>query len=104
MLGGQLFVGATAETIFPLPMVPKEFGFSGSLFTDAGSVWDTDMETANAAGAVVESNDFNIRASVGVGRLWQSPFGLLRADVAYPFLKEEEDQTGYFRFSGGTKF
>lgn len=104
LLGGQFFVAGTAETIFPMPVIPQEFGFSGSLFVDAGTVWDVDKGTADAAGAVVESDGPSIRASVGVGVLWQSPFGLLRADFAYPFLKEDEDETEIFRFTGGTKF
>lgn len=99
-LGGQYFVAASAETVFPLPLLSKEYGFWGAAFADAGSVWGSDS-TAGASGV---DNSFHLRASVGAGLMWQSPFGLLRADFAVPVLKEDSDQTEIFRFSGGTKF
>ncbi len=50
------------------------------------------------------ANDKTIRSSVGGSILWQSPFGPLRADFAYPITKSSFDQTQVFRFSGGTSF
>jgi outer membrane protein insertion porin family len=44
------------------------------------------------------------RASVGAGVIWQSPFGPLRLDVAYPLVKEDFDETELVRFSIGTRF
>lgn len=99
-LGGKYYVAATAETIFPVPFVPQEYGFWGSLFADAGTLWASD----NASAGTDVDNSMNIRASVGAGLMWQSPFGLLRADFAVPVLKEDTDKTQVFRFSGGTKF
>ena len=46
----------------------------------------------------------NLRASVGAGLIWQSPFGPLRFEVAYPVLKQKFDKEEYFRFSIGTRF
>ncbi len=45
-----------------------------------------------------------IRSSVGVGLIWDSPFGPLRFDLAYPLTKAPYDHTQIFRFGGGTKF
>jgi outer membrane protein insertion porin family len=61
-----------------------------------------------------------VRASVGAGVLWDSPFGPLRLDYAYAFSKEQEctgavtavvggipqncDKLQAIRFGGGTKF
>ena len=45
-----------------------------------------------------------VRASVGASLIWDSPFGPLRFDFAYPFLKEGYDRTQFFAFGGGTKF
>ncbi|WP_237154685.1 outer membrane protein assembly factor BamA [Oryzibacter oryziterrae] len=98
-LGGKFYVAGTAETIFPMPLIAKDYGFSAALFADAGSVWGSDNPTSG-----VISQDFAIRASVGAGILWQSPFGLLRADFAVPVMKEKGDETQIFRFSGGTQF
>ena len=47
----------------------------------------------------------SIRSAVGVGLIWDSPFGPLRFDVAYPISPSESyDKTQIFRFGGGTKF
>ncbi|WP_026782091.1 outer membrane protein assembly factor BamA [Pleomorphomonas koreensis] len=97
-LGGRYYVAGTAETIFPVPMIPQEYGFWGSLFADAGTLWSSDTTTSGT------DNGLALRASVGAGLMWQSPFGLLRADFAYPVLKEDTDKTQVFRFSGGTRF
>ena len=42
--------------------------------------------------------------SVGVGLIWDSPFGPLRFDYAFPLTKEPYDRIQQFRFGGGTKF
>ena len=36
--------------------------------------------------------------------IWQSPFGPLRVDVAYPSVKADTTKTEWFRFSVGTRF
>ncbi|WP_425280916.1 outer membrane protein assembly factor BamA [Roseibium denhamense] len=106
-LGGRFYFAASAETQFPFPVLPKEFGLSGAVFADAGSLWDADSDLVNlveGGTSTVESNDLAIRASVGAGIRWQSPFGPLRADFAYPLAKEDADKTQVFRLSGGTRF
>ncbi|MEP3279178.1 MAG: outer membrane protein assembly factor BamA [Stappiaceae bacterium] len=104
-IGGKYFFAATAESNFPLPFIPQGFGLRGAVFADAGSLWDFDSEIEqDIPGLNVESNDFNLRASVGVGIAWQSPFGPIRADFAYPLLEDDADKTEIFRLSGGTRF
>ncbi|MTI45965.1 Beta-barrel assembly machine subunit BamA [Roseibium hamelinense] len=107
-LGGTFYFAGTAETTFPFPVIPDEIGLSGAAFVDAGSVWDADSDLVNLVNnsgtSTVQSNDFALRASVGAGIRWQSPFGPIRADFAWPLLKEDEDQTQVFRLSGGTRF
>jgi outer membrane protein assembly factor BamA len=43
------------------------------------------------------------RSSVGIGLIWESPFGPLRFDYAFPLSKEPYDRVQQFRFGGGTK-
>ncbi len=45
-----------------------------------------------------------LRASIGAGIIWQSPFGPLRMEAAYPILKQDFDEKELFRFSIGTRF
>ncbi len=106
-LGGQFFFAASAETSFPFPVIPEEFGLSGAVFADAGSLWGTDDGLARIirnGGNRVLSDSLNLRASVGAGIRWQSPFGPLQADFAVPVLKDDADRTQVFRLSGGTRF
>lgn len=115
-LGGQYYIAGTAETVFPLPYLPQEVGMSGALFTDVGTLWHVDPGSAqswetncnnasNPSTCVdVVSDNAIIRWSAGFGFLWQSPFGPIRADFAWPIAKSEWDQTQVFRLSGGTRF
>jgi outer membrane protein insertion porin family len=45
-----------------------------------------------------------LRASVGVGDLWRSPFGPVRVSYAKAVAKEEYDRTESFRFGVGSRF
>lgn len=105
-LGGRYYFTATAEAIFPIPFLPPEAGLSGAVFADAGSLWgvDPDIVDRNGGEGTINSNDFSLRAAGGLGVLWRSPFGPIRADFAVPFLEEKEDRTQVFRISGGTTF
>jgi outer membrane protein insertion porin family len=62
------------------------------------------VDIVENGGGRILSNGFDLRASVGFGIRWQSPFGPLKADFAYPLLKEDSDRTQVFRLSGGTTF
>ncbi|MBG6158546.1 MAG: outer membrane protein assembly factor BamA [Roseibium album] len=106
-IGGRFYFAATAEGTFPFPVLPKEFGLSGAVFADAGSLWNADSDLVGLVennGGTIDSDDFSVRASVGAGIRWRSPFGPIRADFAYPLVKEDSDKTQLFRLSGGTRF
>jgi outer membrane protein insertion porin family len=117
-LGGTLYWGASVEAQTPIPFVPKEVGVKGAIFADAGSLWNYQgPETWNVTGETLDvgSRNMFIRSSVGVGLIWNSPFGPLRFDYAYPITKwcgttdpvtgiQACDRIQQFRFGGGTKF
>lgn len=96
-LGGKQFASGTVEFTFPLGF-PEEFGVSGALFSDVGALSDVDE-----SGASVRDTG-NLRASVGTGVNWRSPFGPVRVDFAQAVVKEDFDKTEVFRFSFGTRF
>jgi outer membrane protein insertion porin family len=112
-IGGQTYAIGTVEVSFPVGL-PEEFGVSGSVFTDFGTLFnapenDTDPvapKTCGGSGTVTCDvfDTAEMRASAGVGLTWDSPFGPLRFDVAYPFLKADYDKVEYFRFGIATKF
>ncbi|HTI86449.1 MAG TPA: outer membrane protein assembly factor BamA, partial [Alphaproteobacteria bacterium] len=116
-LGGSMFWGASVEAQTPLYFLPKEIGIKLATFADAGSLWSYKGPTTWSVTGETEQVGLDkfsdIRSSVGVGLLWDSPLGPLRFDFAYPITKYCEtgiagnqvcDKTQFFRFSGGTKF
>ena len=98
-IGGKNYWNVTAEAQFPLPLFPEEFGLRGAVFADAGSLWGHD----DLAGYDVQDSS-TVRSSVGASIIWNSPFGLLRADFAEALTKADWDKTQVFRFSAGTQF
>jgi outer membrane protein insertion porin family len=114
-LGGTTYWAASAELQFPLWFLPKEVGIKSAAFVDVGALYNyeglnhfTTTQAACPPGStgfdvcVYDSN--SVRASAGVSLIWQSPFGPLRFDFAYPILKDRFDKTQFFRFGGGAKF
>ncbi|WEK48807.1 MAG: outer membrane protein assembly factor BamA [Candidatus Kaistia colombiensis] len=98
-IGGKNYWNITAEAQFPLPAFPEEFGLRGAVFADAGSLWGHD----DLGGFDVHDSSM-VRSSVGASIIWNSPFGLLRADFAEALSKADWDKTQVFRFSAGTQF
>ena len=130
-LGGTIYWGASYEVQYPFYFLPKDAGFRGALFVDAGSVWGYKGETSYPAtgevnnsitiptgilncsssnvglanGCAMQYADSDaVRMSVGASVIWDSPFGPLRFDFAYPILKQWYDRTQWFQFGGGTRF
>jgi outer membrane protein insertion porin family len=124
-LGGTMYWGASLELQYPLFFAPKDFGMKLATFVDAGSVWGYKGPTtcticvSDAVRQQITTleDSKTIRSSVGVGLIWDSPFGPLRFDYAIALTKDDfkvtdpatgqtvtADRTQAFRFSGGTKF
>jgi outer membrane protein insertion porin family len=106
-LGGSMYWATSFEVQTPLFLAPKDFGMKFAAFVDAGMLWNYTGPTSWAQTGETLANihdDTTIRAAAGVGVIWDSPFGPLRFDVAYPISKESYDRTQIFRFGGGTKF
>jgi outer membrane protein insertion porin family len=129
-LGGTKYWGASFELQMPFWFLPKEVGLKGSVYADAGGLWDYKGPTSWAATGEVnvpgcikptqvtattaaapgtclglQYDDGNVvRTSVGVGIIWASPFGPLRFDYAVPLTKGQFDRVQQFKFGGGTSF
>ncbi|WP_425404819.1 outer membrane protein assembly factor BamA [Hwanghaeella sp.] len=96
-LGGQQLARGSVEVLFPLGL-PEEFGIKGAVFSDFGTLTEID-DTGNT---LIDTG--SLRASVGVGVNWVSPFGPIRVDFSQAVVKEDHDETEFFRFSFGTRF
>jgi outer membrane protein insertion porin family len=129
-LGGTKYWGASMELQMPFWFLPKEVGLKGAVYADAGGLYDyqgpttwsvtnemTTTKNSNCTPSTISptvtpgtctglvyDNGNVVRSSVGVGLIWQSPFGPLRFDYAVPLTKGKNDRTQEFRFGGGTSF
>ncbi|QLF70351.1 outer membrane protein assembly factor BamA [Peteryoungia desertarenae] len=100
-IGGTTYFTASAEATFPMPFLPQDLNFRGAVFADAGTLYGNDVVTGSSA---VVGTDMSMRASVGAGIVWLSPFGPLRFDYAVPVMKEDFDKEQNFRFSMANQF
>jgi outer membrane protein insertion porin family len=97
-LGGLWQYAGSAQVKFPLGL-PDELGFGGQVFSDFGSIGNTENYTA---GNINQSN--SVRVSVGAGVTWKSPMGPVAVDLGFPIKKESFDERELFRFNFGTRF
>jgi outer membrane protein insertion porin family len=98
-IGGQFLWDGNVTASFPLGL-PEEYAIRGRVFSDFGML--TGYEPKNSDEDIIDKR--SIRASAGFGLTWVSPFGPLAVDLAYPFLREDQDEKEYFSFSFGTNF
>ena len=115
-IGAETYAIGSVEVTFPVGL-PDEFGLKGAVFSDFGTAFGSTFKTVAAgsgscktgvnpqAGATCTVFDSHkLRASIGAGLLWDSPFGPMRIDVAYPLSKAKYDNTQLIRFGVGTRF
>ncbi len=96
-LGGNFYATMKLEAEFPLGL-PEEYGITGGLFYDMGSVWGLD----NNPDFVDDSA--HLRAAVGVSILWTTPIGPLRFNFSNAVKKESYDEEQSFDLTIATKF
>ena len=101
-IGGNYYYTGTLEAEFPLGL-PNDLGIRGRVFTEAGSLFGLDNTMPNGVNVPL-GDDASVRASVGVGVSWSSPFGPIRVDLGFPILQESYDKTQTLYFSFGTRF
>ncbi|MEJ6394665.1 outer membrane protein assembly factor BamA [Gymnodinialimonas sp. 2305UL16-5] len=100
-LGGNYFAVARFEAAFPLGL-PEEYGISGGVFADVGSVWGLD-DTAGFGGTEVDDS-FRLRSVVGVSIFWDTALGPLRFNFTHPVDVEDYDETRNFDFTVEARF
>ena len=103
-VGGNMYWTTSAELEAPVPGVPADANLKVALFSDVGSLWDTSAVASSLASLSPSqqiANSSALRASAGVGLVWDSPFGAMQVDYAYPIAKEPYDVTQRLSFSAG---
>jgi len=99
-LGGKFFAVARFDAEFPFGL-PEEYGLSGGLFADFGSVWGLD-DVAGTGGDV--DDGFHLRSAVGVSVLWDTAIGPLRFNFSKAIMKEDYDVERPFDVTISTSF
>lgn len=99
-LGGNLFAAARFEADFPLGL-PEEYGITGGLFLDVGSVWS--LDNVNGTGGVVDDS-MRLRSAIGLSVYWTTGLGPLRFNFAKALAKEDYDKEQTFDLTISTQF
>ncbi len=110
-LGGDYYYVGSLETSIPLGL-PQEYGIKMYGFSDFGALGGIELKNTavniNGVNTTVTPSDvyqnFGLRASAGIGVSWKSPFGLVRVNIAYPFLKQPLDKGQVLNFNFGSHF
>ncbi len=105
-LGGTTYFTASAEATFPLPFVSRDAGFRGAIFADAGTLYGNEVNLSykGVTDTTEGGTGSSLRASVGLGLIWASPFGPLRVDYAIPIAKEDYDKVQNLKFGISSSF
>jgi len=104
-IGGNAYWTTSAELQSPVPFISPDAQLKVALFSDTGSLWATGASSASSLSAMTPSqqiaNSRAIRSSIGASLIWDSMFGPIRVDYAYPIAKQPYDVTQRFQFSAG---
>ena len=92
--GGNRRISGTAEVLFPVPGAGLDRSMRLSAFLDGGQVY--------APGQKFSVGD--LRYSMGMGFLWNSPFGPLRINFGNPLNKQVNDKVQRIQFQLGQVF
>jgi outer membrane protein insertion porin family len=102
-IGGSRYWATSAELQSPIPGLPPEVALRTAVFADAGSLWGYRGATSfpGLSQSLTVSDSRQVRSSVGSSLIWDSPFGPLRVDYAYPISKASTDITQRLHFGVG---
>ena len=103
-LGGNNYFAARVEAQFPINLVPEEYGISGAVFYDMGSVWGLDNVNGGTAGSDLVDDSFELRSAIGFGLLWDTQIGPLRFNFTNAINSETFDREQTFDFTISTRF
>ena len=100
--GGNVLAVLNLELLFPLPFAIDQRSVRTGIFLDVGNVFDTNCASYREFCDNVSSD--SLRATIGWGLVWITPFGPLNFSFSKPLNDRREDETDTFEFSIGTGF
>jgi outer membrane protein insertion porin family len=104
-IGGNIYWTTSAELEAPVPGIPADANLKVALFSDTGSLWATGASGASSLASLSPSqqiaNSQALRSSIGTALIWNSPFGPMQVNYAYPIAKQPYDVTQRLSFTAG---
>ena len=98
-VGGNYYAALRLEAEFPLGL-PEEYGLTGGVFADIGSVWGLD----STAGTAAIDDGMHLRSSIGFSVFWTTAIGPLRFNFSKALTKESYDDVQNFELTVSTQF
>ncbi len=105
-LGGNTFAVARLEANFPLGL-PEEYGISGGLFLDIGSLWGLDNRDGGltaADGLDLVDDSMIPRSVLGFSLFWDTAIGPLRFNFSTVLSGPSYDETENLNLTVGARF
>lgn len=102
-LNGQNYYNFSTELNFPVGL-PEEFGLTGAVFADFGSVWGVTLAKNSNYKSDQFYNDKAIRGSIGFGFIWVTRIAPIRVDWGFPIKKKSYDETQRVHLKFSTHF
>ncbi|MEM9317594.1 MAG: outer membrane protein assembly factor BamA [Pseudomonadota bacterium] len=100
-LGGNYFAVARFEAAFPLGL-PDEYGITGGVFFDVGTVWG--LDDTIGTGATPVDDDAILRSTIGFSIFWDTVLGPLRFNFSQPLDEQDYDETRNFDLTVEARF
>jgi outer membrane protein insertion porin family len=95
-IGGRRKFTINNEILFPFPGTKNDKSVRGSVFFDAGQIYDK--------GDPLQKDNERFHFSAGVAIAWKSPIGALKFSYGIPLNKKPDDKIQRFQFQVGTLF
>ena len=94
--GGRRKFSMNNEILFPFPGTKNDKSVRGSVFFDAGQIYDRSDSQ--------QKDNQRVHFSTGLAIAWQSPIGALKFSYAFPLSTKPNDKLQRFQFQVGTLF
>jgi outer membrane protein assembly factor BamA len=102
-IGGRAYYAGRLEVAFRVEGAMQRFGFTPSIFVDAGSVFGASKKEL-ITGEQLIGNSVKPRVAVGFGVSFNAGPGKLLFNIAQPVVRQTGDRSRKFSVSLGTAF
>jgi outer membrane protein insertion porin family len=102
-LGGNYYAVSRFEAEFPIGL-PEEYGITGGLFYDVGTLWGLDNRNGGVGGLNRVDDNAYLRSAIGFSIYWNTQIGPLRFNFSKAIDKQPYDKERNFDLTIQTRF